>query len=99
MKFKSKKEEQDAVDVLRTGAKSHFWGLIVKALEESKEYIQSQMDSEEMKNLEADQYKLMNELYKAKKEFLNILMKTPENIVSWLQLAPSERPKDFDPYD
>ncbi len=99
MKFKSTQEEESAIVILKEGSNSAFWSLIIKALEESKEFIQKQMDAEELKDLPADQYKFMNESFKAKKQFLDTLMKTPENIASWLEKVPEDRPKDFDPYN
>lgn len=99
MKFKDKKEEQNAIGILKEGSKSPFWKLIIKALEESKEFIQQQMDADEMQDLDEKLYKFMNETYKAKKAFIDSLMKTPENIMSWLDTPPAERPKDFDPYE
>lgn len=85
-------------EILRQGAKGEFWKLIVVALEESKRYLQKLQDDEGMKDLPAEQYKLMNELIKAKKDYLDMLIKTPENIISWLE-TPDEDKRDFDPYE
>ena len=97
MNFKTKKERLDAEGILKQGTMTEFWKLIVRALQESKEALQKLQDGEDIANLPAEQYKLMNELYKAKKEYLDTLTRTPENIISWLQDPISEN-KDFDPY-
>lgn len=99
LKFKDKKEEQSAIEILKQGAQSEFWQLILKIMQESKEDIQAKQDSEDMKDLSAELYKSYNELFKAKKELIDTLMKTPENIISWLAKPQAERPKEFDPYD
>ncbi len=98
MKFKTTKEEANAKGILEAGKKEKFWELIMKSIDESIEYIQKEQDSEDMKELSPEMYKLTNELFKAKKEFLSTLKRTPDNILSWLEKPSSER-EDFDPYD
>jgi len=93
------KEPQRAIAILKEGTKSDFWKIIIEALEDSRHFIEEQQESEDMQELLPEQYKFTNELYKAKKEFLSTLIKTPENIVSWLESPPEEREKEFDPYD
>lgn len=84
--------------ILNEGKKSKFWELILQSIKESKEFIQSEQDSEDLKDLVPEMYKLQNELYKAKKQFLDSLAKTPDNIISWLEKPSNER-QDFDPYE
>ena len=98
MKFKSRDEELNAKAILEEGKKTQFWKLVVDSLMESKEFIQEQQDGEDISELSAEQYKHMNEVFKAKKKFLDILTKTPDNIISWLEKPVNER-KEFDPYD
>jgi len=85
-------------ELLKIGKQGEFWKIIVDTLEESKDYIQEQQDSEELKELTAEQYKFQNEIFKAKKKFLEILINTPDNIITWLEKPTSER-KEFDPYE
>ncbi len=94
----SKSEESTVKATLEEGKKSKFWQYITRALEESKAFIQAQQDSEDLKELSPEIYKLQNELFKAKKVFLDHLIKTPDNIISWLQQPSNER-QEFDPYD
>lgn len=98
MKFKNPTDENNAKGILEEGKKSEFWKLVLQSIAESKEFIQSEQDSEDLKDLPAENYKLQNELFKAKKQFLDSLAKTPDNIISWLQKPSSER-QEFDPYD
>lgn len=98
MQFKNPKEEMSARAILNEGKKSKFWELILQSIKESKEFIQSEQDSEDLKDLVPEMYKLQNELYKAKKQFLDSLAKTPDNIISWLEKPSNER-QDFDPYE
>lgn len=98
MKFATPKEEQSAKEILKEGKKTKFWELIVASIQESKEFIQKEQDSEDLKDLSPELYKLTNELYKAKKAFLDVLAKTPDNLISWLEKPDNDR-KEFDPYD
>lgn len=98
MIFKNSKEEENAKGILEEGKKTEFWKLIVRSMEESKEFIQSQQDDDDLKELTPEMYKLTNEIFKAKKQYLDTLIKTPDNIISWLEKPSSER-QDFDPYD
>jgi hypothetical protein len=66
-------------------------------LKESRDSLGNQLESDEMAELPADQYKLKCELLKAKRKYLDILSNTPENIISWLQ-APNNTSVEFDPY-
>lgn len=50
-----------------------------------------------MMDLPAEQYKVQNEVFKSKKEFIDKLIKTPDNIMSWLE-EPNNEEKEFDPY-
>ena len=98
MKLKNVKEELNAKGILEQGKTEKFWELIVASLEESIEHIETQRDSEDMKELSPEMYKLTNELFKAKKEFLKTLIRTPDNIISWLEKPSTDRP-EFDPYE
>ena len=98
MQFKDKKEKNNAKGILEEGMKTDFWKLIVDALKESKESLQRLQDGEEIADLPPEQYKLQMELCKAKKDYLDKLAKTPENIISWLE-DPNNDTTEFDPYD
>jgi len=96
---KSNSADASKIEILRTGQQTEFWRLIVEAIEESKAHIQKQMDGNDILDLPPEQYKMVNELFKSKKQFLDTLIKTPENLMSWLETPPNERPKEFDPYE
>ena len=85
MKFTDDKEKQSAIEILKQGRKTEFWRLIVEAMKESKEVIQKTQDGDDIADLPSTEYKLQNEIYKVKKEFLDTLVNTPENIISWLE--------------
>ena len=95
--FKTNEQRISAQEVLKQGTGTEFWKLIVRALEDSKADIQAQQDNDDLKDLSPEQYKFENEIYKVKKQFIDTLIKTPGNIVSWLEKPDSER-EDFDPY-
>ena len=89
--------QDGSIEILRNGKDTQFWKAIVNSLTESQEFIREQMEDEDFKDLPADQYKLMNELMKAKLKFLETLKNTPDNIISWLEQPPEDR-MEFDPY-
>ena len=86
------------IEILKTGKLSEFWHIIVEAIEESRDDIQKKQDGEEIAELSSDQYKFRNELFKAKKEMLDALLNTPENLISWMT-KPETEGQNFDPYD
>ena len=90
--------DESKMEILRIGKTTEFWHLIEEAMQESKDFIQEQMDAEELKELSPELYKLTNELFKAKKQFLSVLINTPDNLISWLGTPDNER-KDFVPYE
>jgi hypothetical protein len=92
-----KENAKDNIEILRQGATSRFWLLIKEALKESEQTIAIEQDSEDMSEMTPEEYKFRNELFKAKRKFLDTLSKTPENIISWLE-QPESDVRDFDPY-
>jgi hypothetical protein len=99
MKRKIKTTEDPAkIEILKQGRQTEFWNIIKEVMEESKEDIQKKQDGEDIAELSPEQYKFRNELFKAKKEMIDNLIKTPENIISWLEKPETER-QNFDPYD
>lgn len=96
-KLKNTSSDITKIEILKAGKNSEFWNLIVDALEESREDIQKKQDGEDIAELSPEQYKFRNELFKAKKEMLETLTKTPENLISWLT-KPEEERKNYDPY-
>lgn len=90
-------DKKAAEQVLKEGMKTPFWELILETIKESKDAIQSAQDGKDINDLPADEYKIQNEVFKAKKKFLDQLAVTPDNLISWLQ-HPDNKQKNFDPY-
>lgn len=76
---------------------SEFWKIISEALRDSKNHLRNEQDADELKDLPADQYKVENELLKAKIKYLDKLANYPDTIIGWLQ-NPNQEEKDYDPY-
>lgn len=91
-------EDNSKIEILQAGIKTPFWDLVVEAIKESKQHIQDQMDSDDLKELTAEQYKFQNEIFKTKKQFLDMLIRTPNNIISWMEKPTKDKPRNFDPY-
>lgn len=96
-KFKNKAEEETAKSILKDGKKTKFWQMVVEAMEESKQFIQNELDREDLLDISAEEYKYKNELFKAKKRMIDSLIKTPDNLASWLG-TPEGKRTEFDPY-
>ena len=97
MKFKNVKEKQTANEILKEGMKTRFWEIIVIALTESREALTKAQEDEALSELSPEVYKMQMELLRAKKSFIDNLIKTPENVMSWLQ-SPNNETQEFDPY-
>lgn len=91
------KESLSKQEILRQGQQSDFWQIIVEALKESKDHLRQQQDADELRDLPADQYKVENELLKAKIKYLDKLADYPNTIIGWLQ-SPNQEEKNYDPY-
>ena len=85
-------------EILRLGAQSDFWQLLLDALQRNKENLRNELDSENLTELPADQYKLESELLKAKIKYIDKLLKLPDSLIIWHE-NPSNKEEDFDPYE
>lgn len=88
---------QDKIDILTAGKQGTFWKIIQEAMQETKDYIDKQLEDEGLQDLDAEQYKFTTELLRAKKKYLDKLLQTPENMIEWFGI-PEEKRKNFDPY-
>lgn len=95
--IKNNSSDFSKMEILKQGKQTEFWRIILDTLEESREDIQNKQDGGDIAELSAEQYKFRNELFKAKKEFINALKNTPDNLISWLTKPENER-QNFDPY-
>jgi hypothetical protein len=98
MKLSNPKDKKNIQKTLRQGAATEFWQIILQALDESIQYLQNQQDSEEMRELSSEQYKVENEILKAKRANLKILKELPSTIMGWLE-NPDQSEPEFDPYN
>ena len=98
LNIKNEKDSEVIKQVIETGVSSDFWKLLVQVLEESIEHIQKKRDSEDIKDLPAEQYKTENELLKAKIKYLKNLINSPADLVSWIE-SPDSRTPEWDPYE
>ena len=72
------KNKESLQEIIRAGMDSDFWQIIVEALQDSKEFLKQEQDSDDMKDLPPEIYKVENELLKAKRKYLDKL--TYQNI-------------------
>src|SRR3990167_171609 len=91
-------DKQSASSVLKAGMSSEFWGLIVQALDESMDHLQSISDSDELADLSPERYKLESELLKHKKQYLKRMKEYPTILINRMQSVDFEN-YDFDPYE
>lgn len=95
--FSTDEERKTAQAILKDGRITEFWKLIVRVMEESKIDIQQKQDSEEIGDLPADQYKLQNEIFKAKKDLIKKIIDTPESLIAFLE-EPDNKEVNYDPF-
>lgn len=94
------KKAESLMEILRLGQATEFWKLIQESIDESKEHLQKVEDSQELRELPAEQYKLESEILKMKKRYLDHLRRLPTSIIEYLQEPPENREKagNDDPY-
>ena len=92
------KESQSKQEILRQGQQGDFWQIILDFIKQSREHLRNEMDADQLRDLPADQYKVENELLKAKIKYLDRLADYPNTIIGWLQ-NPSNEEKNYDPYE
>ena len=93
------KMDRDAVvEVVNAGKSTEFWNLLRQAIDESIEHLQGVGDSDDIKDLPPDRYKLEMELLKAKKNYLKRLKDYPDVIINRVT-DPESYDFNFDPYD
>lgn len=91
------KNKDNIQEILRQGKVTEFWQVLVQALDDSIVNLQKIQDSDDMKDLPIDQYKVESEILKAKRANLKKLKELPDTLVSWLE-QPDQGEKNFDPY-
>lgn len=87
-------------EVLRLGKTTEFWALLTQALDESIAHLQDKQDSDDLKELLAEQYKLEAELLKAKRAYLKHLKELPDTLIAYLTEPAGnlDKEENFDPY-
>lgn len=83
--------------LLKQGAVSEFWKVITESLQDTIDHLKEQMDSDELSDLPAAEYKVQNEILRHKIKYLELLKATPETLALWLE-TPEEERTNFDPY-
>jgi len=99
MRFDNPKDRDSIREVLKQGVKADFWKIIIQGLDAIIENLQKEQDSEGLKELPAEQYKVESEILKAKRKYLKDLKEFPQTLLSDLD-DPNEnnKPEDLDPY-
>jgi len=94
------KDKKSAQQLLRLGKNGEFWKILCQALDESIQHLQNEQDSDDLKDLDSERYKLEAELLKAKRRFLKHLKNLPETLAAYLEepAGNSENPINYDPF-
>lgn len=82
---------------MRQGEKTDFWNLILQSIDDSIEHIRKEQASDIFEDLPAEQYKVQNELLKAKIKYLEQMKNQPSIIIEDVE-NPDEEKQNFDPY-
>lgn len=86
-------------EILSQGQATPFWRVIQEAVDDSIAHLSKREDSEELRDLPAEQYKLESELLKAKRKYLQHLKELPKKIIEYLAEPPENRNTgNDDPY-
>ena len=91
------KNKENIKEILSQGIATEFWSILLQALDESIIHLQKEQDSDDMRDLPAEQYKVEAEILKAKRANLHKLKDLPTSIIAWL-IQPDQSEPNFDPY-
>jgi len=99
MKIHDPNDKESIREILKQGVKTDFWKIIMQGLDAVAEDLQREQDSEGLKELPAEQYKVESEILKAKRKYLRELKDFPRTILNDLD-DPNEGVKEenLDPY-
>ena len=92
------KDKANVQEILRQGMSSRFWEIICDAIEDSIFYLQGLQDGDEINELPPEQYKIQNEVLKAKRANLEKLKKMPLTLSEHLNDPNAFGEKNYDPY-
>src|SRR3990167_510212 len=91
------KDKASIQAIMAEGLKSDFWRLIVQYLSEKTRSVEAAQNSDSFKDLPADQYKVENEIYRARKEIYEKMKDLPAIISSDVE-QPDQSSPNLDPY-
>jgi hypothetical protein len=91
---------EEKIRILQEGADSPFWNVITEAMRSSIEPLQELLKDKDgmLAVLPAEEYKVRNELLKAKIFYLEKLIETPSDYSRWLEAPSEKKGENFDPY-
>lgn len=90
-------DPKSIAEILRIGQSSDFWRLILQNIDATLAGVQEELDSPDMIKVPESDYKTINEILKAKKEYLLLLKELPNEIIMDLEM-PSDVNEDPDPF-
>lgn len=97
MKYKDDNERLALIQTLKEGKATAFWKLMVETIKESIKDIQAKQDSQDLQDLDPASYKVANQIFVIKKQLLETLINSPDNMASWLE-KPESAEENMDPY-
>lgn len=97
MKINDPQQKENIKEILAQGQTTEFWLLIGEALDQSIQRLERERDGADLKELPADQYKLEDQLLKAKIHYLKHLKDLPATIGKWIE-QPDQTQPNLDPY-
>ena len=91
-------DKANVQEILRQGAASRFWEILCDAIDDSIHYLQGLQDGDEINELSPEQYKVQNEVLKAKRANLKKLKEMPLTLSEYLNDPNAFGEKNYDPY-
>lgn len=95
---KIKRKIENIVPIIKAGMASDFWRVICQNLDVNIEALQSEIQSDTLRDLSPGAYKHRVELLKARMKYLAKLKELPELLIQNNGILEGED-EDLDPYD
>lgn len=96
-KIEDPKNRESIREIMRQGAASEFWQLVLEVLDQNIEHQQTMIEGDAIGDLGADEYKINMEVLKSRKRYLTMLKELPNTVILSLE-RPDQKEVILDPY-
>lgn len=97
MRLTNSKDKKNIQQVLKQGLKDDFWDILTQALKQDLKDVNRDLDSDDLSNMPANEYKVECEVLKEKRRFIEKMLHLPDRIIEDMETPPTAAEEDEDP--